>query len=488
MAKDLKSKMLNAFTWTTIDRFGQQIIQFVIGVILARLLSTEDYALIGMIIIFIALSTVLVDGGFGQALIKKQDANQKDFNTIFYFNIFVSALLYSILFLTAPLVASFYNEPKLTSILRVLSLVTLLHSVSFIQYVNLIKQLKFRDLAIINIISVIVSGTIGILMAFNGFGVWALVAQQLSAQIIKTILYPTFVRWMPKLQFSFSVIKEFWNFSIPLLSTSILNVLFNNVYFVLLGKYYPKTVGYFYMANKYSETVNFTSQQILQQSTYPLLVQVQDDNERLIRIHSQLTKTISLLFFPLVFILVVVAKPLIITLITEKWLASVILFQLLLTANLFTPLYVLNINVLNSRGLTKNTFNIEIIKKALIVLSILLCFPYGIEIMLIGFIVANYSTYFLSMFHIRKHLNYKIKLQISHLVSGILYGFLVGGTILFFRFLSVSNLALLIIQLSVAAIVYFLIIKLFYPEVLNAIMRYLISKKNYLKIRMKESN
>ena len=186
-------------------------------------------------------------------------------------------------------------------------------------------------------------------MAFNGFGVWALAAQLVSAQIVRTVLYPIFVRWVPKLQFSFNVIKEFWSFSIPLLSTSILNVLFNNVYFVLLGKFYPKTAGHFYMANKYSETVNYTFQQILQQSTYPLLVRVQDDNERLIRIHSRLAKTISLLLFPLVFTLIVIAKPLIITLITEKWLASVILFQLLLIANLFTPLYGLNINLLNSK-------------------------------------------------------------------------------------------------------------------------------------------
>ena len=488
MTKNLKSNMLNAFAWTSIDRFGQQIVQFVIGVILARILSPDDYGLMGMIVIFIALSTVLVDGGFGQALIKKQNATEKDFSTIFFLNIVISILLYIVLFLISPLVSNFFKQPQLTDLLRVLSLTTLFYSIYFIQHVQMIKRLQFRSLATINIVTVMISGVIGILMAYKNFGVWALVGQQLSNQLIRTILFPIVVRWKPIRRFSVNVIKDFWGFSIPMLGTTLLNVVFNNIYVVLLGKYYPKkVVGYFFQANKYSDTVNVAFQQILLSSTYPLLVQIQDDNERLRRIQSRLINTISLIFFPLVAVLIVVAKPLILVLITDKWIASVVFLQLLLIANIFNPIYNLNISLLNSKGLTKQTFNLELIKKGLIVLSIVFCFSYGIQVMLGGFILASFFAFLLSMFYLRKHIQYKIRLQIINIIPAFLIGVLIGGLVSLFGLMVVSNLLLLTIQLTAALILYLVIVRLVYPDLFKGALNYIQMKLSQIteKIKMK---
>ncbi|MHB9056434.1 MAG: lipopolysaccharide biosynthesis protein [Paludibacteraceae bacterium] len=474
MAKNLKSKMLDAFAWTTIDRFGQQIVQFVIGVILARILSPDDYGLIGMVAIFIAVSTVLVDGGFGQAIIKKQNASEKDFNTVFYFNIIASIVLYTILFFISPVISKFYNQPQLTSILRVLSLTALFYSIYFIQYVLLNKRMQFQSLALINIITVIVSGIVGIIMAYKGYGVWALVGQQISNQLIRSILFPVIVKWKPALLFSISVIKEFWSFSIPLLGTTLLNVLFNNIYVILLGKFYPKKkVGYYFQASKYSDTVNLTIQQILFSSTYPLLVQIQDDNERLIRIQSRLVKTISLIFFPLIAVLIVIAKPLFIVLITSKWIESIVLFQLLLIANLFTPIYSLNTSLLNAKGLTKQTFNLELVKKLLIVISIVICFSYGIKIMLLGYIIANFIAYFISSYYIRKHLNYKIREQLLNILPPLFIGIITGMFASIFGFLKMGNITLLIVQLTAALLFYSAVFRLTYPQLSVNIFKFI---------------
>lgn len=472
--------MLNAFTWTSIDKFGQQIIQFIIGVVLARILAPADYGLFGVLIIFIALSTVLIDGGFGQALIKKQDATVEDFSTIFYLNIFISIILYLLLFFLSPTISVFFHYPELTKILRVFSLIVFFYAAYFIQYVQLSKLLNFKSLAITNIICIVVGGTLGIALAYRGYGVWALVWQQLTSQIIRTILLIIIVRWKPAGKFSFRVISNFWNFSIHILGTSILNAVFNNIYNVLLGRFYSKeTVGYYTQAGRYSDTVNSSLQQVLFSSTYPILVQIKDDKERLIRIHRRLVKSISLIFFPLIVTLIVTAQPLIITLVTEKWILSVLLFQLLLIANFFNPLYVLNINLLNSRGKSQYTFRLELIKKGLIIVSILICFSYGIQIMLIGYIAACFIAYFISILNVRKLLENKISSLFSDFMPGVLIGGVVGGAISIFRLFDMENTFLLITQLTVAFLLYLFLIRIIYPHLFSGALNYLLKKKKY---------
>jgi O-antigen/teichoic acid export membrane protein len=465
MGDELKNKMVKALTWTSIDRFGQQLAQLVIGIMLARLLTPIDYGLIGVLMIFISLSTVLIDGGFGQALIRKQDANATDYSTIFYLNLIISVLLYLILFFTAPLIARFFKHPELILISRVLFLTIIFYAIYFIQYVVLNKNLNFRVLALINIVSVIISGFFGIILAFLGYGVWALVWQQISSQFIRAILYPFLVHWKPIRNFSYRVIKDFWSFSIHMLGTSSLNVIFNNMYTILLGRFYPfREVGFYTQANKLSDTVDAATQQILMKGTYPLLVQIQHDTERLIRVYRRLTQSISLLIFPLIAVLIAIAKPFILVLITDKWLPSVGLFQLLLFANFFGPLYVLNVSVLNARGESKLTFRMELVKKSLILISVVVCFQFGIKIMLAGYVFASFAAYLLSMIYIKRKINHYFKHQIRDILPQIFVGFILGVVAYFIGFLPLSNISMVIIQVIETLIIYIVLVRFFFSE------------------------
>ena len=232
--------MIHALAWTSIDRFGQQAVQFIIGVVLARLLSPSDYGLIGMLMIFIAVSSIMVDGGFGQALIRKEKPTQIDFSTIFWLNLFMSIVLYFSLFFSAPFIANFFHQPQLINISRLLFLSIIFFALYFVQYVIIVKQVAYKSLAKVNISSTIISGGLGIYMAFTGFGVWALVAQQLSYHLFRLVLFYIIRHWRPSFIFSFSIIKEYWSFSIHLLETALLNVIFNNIYLVLIGKFYQE--------------------------------------------------------------------------------------------------------------------------------------------------------------------------------------------------------------------------------------------------------
>jgi len=467
--------MVNALTWTTIDRFGQQIVQVVIGLVLARLLSPEDYGLIGMVMIFIALSSVLIDGGFGQALIRKENANQTDYSTIFFLNLGISIFLYTILFLLAPLIARFFKQPQLILVSRVLFIAIIFNALYFIQYVIIIKEVAFKILAKVNISSTFISGAIGIFLAIKGTGVWALVIQQISYHMFRLVLFYIYRQWRPILAFSFSVIKEFWTFSIHLLGTSVLNAIFNNIYSFLIGKFFPlKQVGYYAQANKLSETVNFSFQQIVMSATYPLLVQIQNEVDRFKRVYRKMVNSISIFIFPFLLTLITISRPLISILLTAKWAASVPFFQLLCLANLFSPFFGLNVSVLNSRGESRKSLQLELIKKSLIFLSIFICFFYGIITMLIGFVIANYIAYGASMFFIKKNLDYKFKQQFSDIFPTFTAAILVSALLFLIKALIPGHnpFILLLSQLAVASIIYVILLYIFEKENFQKVMIY----------------
>ena len=314
MGDNLKEKMMGAVAWSSIDRFGQQAVQFLIGLVLARLLTPADFGLIGMVMVFSALSFVLVESGFGLALVRKKEANETDFNTIFYFNIFVSLLLYTLLFFSAPAIAQFFKQPQLILLGRVIFLAILFNALYLVPFMQLGKAMDYKTIAKVNLISTTLSGICGALLAIMQYGVWALVAQQVLYHFFRMICFHLFVKWKPKALFSFKVIREFWGFSIHLLGTSILNVLFNNLYVLLLSRYYPiRQVGYYSQANKLSETFNFSFQAILVGSTYSLFAQIQDQDERFRHVFRQIVQKVSIVTFPIMLVLIAIAKPFILS-------------------------------------------------------------------------------------------------------------------------------------------------------------------------------
>ncbi|MFA5044471.1 MAG: lipopolysaccharide biosynthesis protein [Paludibacter sp.] len=482
MGDNLKQKTLDALTWTTVDRFGQQSVQFIIGLILARLLSPDDYGLFGLVTIFAALSFVLIESGFGQALIRKKDANDTDFNSVFYFNIFVSALLYFILYFSTPAIANFFKQPQLIYIGRVIFISILFNAFYLVPFTKMVKVMNFKTVAKVNLSATILSGSCGVVLAFMHFGVWALVTQQVSFHFFRMIAYYNFVRWRPKRIFSFSVIREFWSFSIHILGTSLLNVVFNNIYILILGKFYQKKeVGYYTYANKLSETFNFTFQQILLGSTFSMFSQIQDDDERFKRVFREFSKKISIITLPVMTVLIAVAYPFIIVLLTNKWAASVPYFQLLCMASLFNPFYSLNMSALNARGNSRGTFIIETIKKSLILLSVFVCFHFGIISLLWGYVIACFISYLISTIYLKREIKIYIKHQIIDILPSLFFGIVIALAAFSLSFI-LSNLhVLLLCQFFLVIIMYWFIVRKFQPELYKQAIDFIIDKTNTLK-------
>lgn len=465
MGDNLKNKTVNALKWSTVDRFGQQAIQFVIGIILARLLAPADYGLLGLIMIFAAFSFVLVESGFGQALIRKQEANDTDYNTVFYFNIIVSVLLYILLFFSAPLISRYFNQPQLTNIGRVIFLAILFNAFYLVPFAMMVKEMNFKSVAKVNLFATLLSGMIGVVLAILKFGVWSLVAQQVTFHFFRMIAYQYFVKWKPKALFSFKIIVEFWSYSIHILGTSLLNVIFNNLYVLILGKYYQKTdVGYYTQANKLSETFNFSFQQILLGSTFSMFSQIQDDTERLRRIFREITKKTAIISIPVMLVFIAIATPFISVLLSDKWLFSVHYFQLLCLASLTTPFFALNISILNARGFSKVTFKLELIKKGLILLSVLVCFHFGIISMLWGYGLSSFVAYLVSILYVKKDIQHYIKHQITDLLPGLLIGFMTAIPAFLLSYIFSNNFLLLSAQIVLILSIYVLSVRKMQPD------------------------
>lgn len=464
MGDNLKEKTIGALKWSAVDRFGQQIVQFVIGIILARLLSPDDYGLLGLIMIFAALSFVLVESGFGQALIRKTQITEMDYNSVFYTNVFIALILYITSFLIFPYVAVFFNQPQLVSTGRVLFIAILFNAFYLVPYSILGKRMDFKTIAKVNLIASAASGLTGVFFALARYGVWALVFQQVSYHLFRMFLFHFFVKWRPAFIFSFKIIKEFLGFSINLLGTSVLNVVFNYLFVIVLGKFYPKReVGFYSQANKLNDTFIFSFQSILVGSTYSLFSNIQNDEERFRRIFRDIARKTSLITFPIIFLLVAVAEPLIVTLLSAKWHSAVVYFQLLGIASLFSPIYTLNINALNSRGKSRATFQIEIIKKALIIISIISLFKFGVHVMLIGNAIASIFSYFVSVVYLKNHTKHYITHQIIDILPNFIVGFAIGFIAYLLSFFIANYFLLLFVQfISVLAFFVLYIYKMQY--------------------------
>ena len=482
MGDNLKYKMIGALKWSTIDRFGQQGVQFFIGMLLARLLSADDYGLIGMIMIFVALSYVLVDSGFAQALVRKTDATNLHYDSVFYFNLIISILLYAIAYWAAPLIAHFFNQPALVAICRVLFLAIIFNALYLVQFTRLSKALNYKKLAQINLISTLISGSIGVWVAIVYRNAWALVVQQLAYHFFRFVMSFLLVDWRPGLSFSFAIIKEFSKFSLHLLGTSVLNVLFNYIYVLIIARFYPRSeVGYYTQGNKLNETFNFSIQAILISSSYAMFSQIQNDDERMRRIFSELTKKTALITMPLVLFLLTIAHPFIDVVWTSKFAASAPYFQMLCLATLFNPFYSLTITALNARGKSKITFRLEFMKKALMLLSIFVAFRWGIMPMLWGYIAASTMSFVAAMLVFDGELKLRISEQVKNFIPGLSIGLVIAILSFMVGLLQLNSFISLFLSSTVAIIVYGYVVYKYYNEIFQKMINYLQLKHQKVK-------
>lgn len=426
----LRKKTISGFTWSFIDSFANQGLSFLIGIILARLLSPEEFGLIGMLAIFMAISQSFIDSGFGSALIRKQDCTAEDYSTVFYYNLAAGIILYAVLFFSAHAISGFFAKPQLKLMVQVLGISLIINSFSLIQKTILIKNINFKLQAKISIISLIISGLISIGMAFRGWGVWSLVMRLVIQNICMSALLWLWNAWRPRIIFSFASFKELFGFGYKLLFSGLIDTTYKNINYLIIGKvFFASELGYYTRAQSFSMLPAQSLTEVIQRVSYPALSTLQDDQDRLKAAYRKLIKGTMFISFVLMMGMAAIAKPLVITLIGEKWFASIIYLQLLCFVAMLYPLHALNLNMLNVKGRSDLFLRLEIIKKLLVIPVIFIGIFLGIKIMIIGMIVSSIIAYFLNSFWSGKMVKYPFKEQISDITPSFLIALVIGLSI-----------------------------------------------------------
>lgn len=399
MAESVRKQLAHGVLWNFIEKILMEGAQFVIGIILARLLLPSDFGLIGMLAIFIAISNVFIDGGFAKALIQKRECTDIDYSTAFVSNIVVSLVIYVILFVSAPWIAAFYHEPILIDLTRVLALNFILGSFNIVQRARLMSVVDFKSLAKIKVSSVIVGGVVGVGMAYAGFGVWSLVGQTISATLLQIVIFPFFSKWKPSLRYSKDSFRSLFGFGSKLMITGIYSVIFNNISTIAIGRAYRSSqLGFYTRASQFSQLIAFTVSDVLGTVSFPVLSKLQDDRERLVTVYKKSLFFTAMIIFPIMILCTILARPIIIILLTEKWLPCVVLMQWLFLARMFTPLSSINMNILNAVGRSDLFLKLDLSKAPLIILCLAITIPLGVEAVCIGSFVNAFICFFINAY------------------------------------------------------------------------------------------
>lgn len=450
----LKQKTISGLLWSFIDSIAGQGIPFIVVIILARLLSPKEFGLIGMLAIFIAISQLFIDSGFRQALIRKQNCTEVDYSTVFYFNIAVGGLFYILLFSFSSSIGAFFNESILKDLIKVLGLGLIINSFTIIQSTLLTKRIDFKLQAKISVIAAIISGVISISMAFSGWGVWSLVALTLVKNGINSLLLWLWSKWKPIWCFSFKSFNELFAFGSKLLLSGLIDTVNRNVYFLIIGKYFSAVeLGYYIQADKFQSLPSSNLTGIIGRVSYPVLSSIQNDLSQLRSAYKRIIRSSMLITFVLMLGLAAVARPLILTLIGEKWEPSIIYLQMLCFIGMFYPLHSINLNMLQVQGRSDLFLRLEIIKIILAVPIIFITIFMGIKAMIIGMMVLSLLTLYLNSFWSGKAIGYSFTQQVKDITPSFVLASVVNGIVFIISLVKIdSQLILLIIQIGMGAL------------------------------------
>ena len=432
-AGSLKQKAISGMMWTAVQKYSMLLINFISDIILARLLDPYDFGCIEMLAVFMLLAEAFVNSGFGSALIQKKHPSETDYSTVFIWNIGMAAVMYLVLFLCAPSIATFYNIPLLMSILRVQGLVLFVYAFNIIQINILKKKLNFRTIAIVTLVAQVIALSVTIIMAYKGLGVWSLVAKNLLAAGLTSLMLWFLVKWRPTWVFSLHSFKELFSFGFYMFLTHLITQFSVKVQSLLIGKLYsPSVIGYYSKASSLEGMASLSVSQVMEQVTYPLYAEVQDNKEVLSNMVKRLTTSLAYITFPLMFILLLLARPLFILLYTEKWLQSVPYFQFLCLAGLAQCRQSVNMQTISAIGKSKTTFIWTFIKRSVgIGLIIFGLVFWGMKGLLAGAVLNNWFAYFVNMGLVSRYIGYKWYRQlldlspiliVAVLSTGISYG------------------------------------------------------------------
>lgn len=478
----LKKQAISGLFWTFTQQFSVQIINVLISIVLARILLPAEFGLIGMLTIFIAIGNSLMDSGMTSSLIRKKDADQVDYSTVFFVNLIFSVVIYCSLFFFAPLIALFFKQPTLDAIVKVYTLSFIIKAFVGVQTTKLTKELKFKVQMMMQIPSVIAGGIVGIVLAYNGYGVWSLVWMNLSQSFLFTLQHWIFAGWTPNLVIDRSRLRYHLHFGYKLTVSGLLDTIYSNVYNIVIGKFFsPSELGYFTRAQTLQMLPVNNITAALEKVTYPLFSSIKDENEKLKSAYKKLMQQVVFGIAPLMIYLMIVAKPLFIFLLTSKWLPAVPYFQILCITGILYPFHSYNLNILKVKGRSDLFLKLEIYKKIFITVGIAIAIFWGIYGLLIFQVISSVFAFWINTFYSGKFINYPGLEQIKDVSPSIIISVVVGVSIYalftFFNFhYALPNLVILLITAVIFASLYLLLCHFFEVLALKE-FRLLILKK-----------
>lgn len=478
MVDSLKQRAVKGVAWSAVERFSVQGVQFVLSIIIARLVAPSEYGLIAMLGIFLSVAQAFIDSGFSSALIQKKDRTDVDFSTVFYFNIIVSLIVYLILYFSAPYIALFYKEPLLDVVTKWTGLNIIISALCIIQRVKLTVWLNFKTQAKASLIAVVISGVCGIVLAYYGYGIWALVFQSLLNNMLNTLLLFFFTRWMPKLVFSWRSFRQLFAFGSKLLVTGLYGPVYDNLNVLLIGKFYSSVdLGFYSRATTFAQFPSSNITGIISRVSFPLLAEFQDDDNRLALAYRKLIKISSFIVFPLMLFLGAIAAPLIEILLTSKWIPSAFYLRLLCFSLMWYPICAFNINLLLVKGLSHTHLKLDILKKIVGLIILLFTSIISIEAICIGLIFSSLFSWYVTAYYAGKIIGLSFYRQLKDILPSLLISVFISCMIFYINSLNLSSYTTLVLDSVISIVSYISLSRIFNCEDFHIVLK-LIRNRN----------
>lgn len=469
--EEKKAKIISSLLWSLMQRSGVQGIQLIITLILARILLPEDFGLVVIVTIFNTLAIIIVQSGFTTGLIQKKDIDHLDLSSIFYINVLSSIIMYVLLFNLAPFIAAFFNQPQLVLILRIISMSLFLSSFHSIQYVIVSRNLQFKDLFLASFLAHILSGSIGIVMAYSNFGVWALVVQQLTSYLLNPIFLYFKVRWRPQLTFSFSRVTSLFSYGWKLLVSSLINNLYSNLHSIIIGKIFnPAMIGFYNRGDQFPNIIVSNVNGSIQSVMLPTLSSYQDNPPRVKDMVRRTIVTSSFVIFPMMVGLIVIAEPLVKLVLTDKWLPTVPFLQIFCMVYAFWPLQTTNLQAINALGRSDIFLRLEILNTLFGIVVLIITFQFGIYAMTFGLFISSIFASIIDSYPNSKLLDYSILEQFRDITPSMLISIVMGAVIYPISLLEMSSLTTLLTQIFLGIIIYLGLARAFKIECFNYLL------------------
>ena len=460
--ENIRGKVFSGFIWRFMERIGAQGVGFVVSLFLARLLTPEDYGQVALVTVFITILNTFALSGIGTSLIQKKETDELDYSTVFHFNIIFSILIYGILFLCAPLIGKFYNDQSLILLVRVLGISIIISGANNVQRSYVSKTMQFRRFFFSTIIGTLVSGVVGVAMAYKGMGTWAIVGQQLTNQIMDTVILWFTVGWRPKKLFSFSRLKVLYSFGWKLLVSSLIDTVYTNLYSLVIGKFYDaNTLGLYNKGVQFPNLIVSNINGPIQSVLLPAMSYEQDNRRRVKEMTRRSIVTSSFLIFPMMIGMAAIAKPMIILLLTEKWVACVPFVQISCITLAFYPIHTANLQAINAMGRSDIFLRLEIIKKFIGLGLLIVAIPFGVYVMVWFKALSSLISTVINAYPNKKLLGYSYLEQVKDLLPSILSSAVMGILVWSVDLLNLNTIITILLQIILGTAVYFGIAKVF---------------------------